>query len=170
MTPLTRTGMAGVSLLAALVIAKLSVWSMPPGPDNALLRLSWRTQGMSIEDCRTLTEEELARIPAHMRRAEECVGTIVDYELVLEVDGLALVVDTVGPSGARHDRPVYVFQDFPVEPGNHSVSVRFTALLPDGFDPEDRIVAFTWEGEMTLEPRQIGLVTMDASGTALVRR
>jgi hypothetical protein len=64
---------------------------------------------------------------------------------------------------------VYVFQDLPVKAGDHAVSVRFSALVPAGFDPEGRVVSFTWAGNMSLGPRQIGLITMDPTHTALVR-
>lgn len=156
--------------LGAAAVAWLSQVPMPQGADEALIRLSWRTQGVSIEECRTLTPAELERIAPHMRRPQECIGGIADYELVLRVEGREPLVDTIAPAGVRHDRPLYVFQDVTVPPGDYAVSVSFAALVPEDFENGDQPFTFQWSGRMTLEPRDIGLVTLDAAGASLVRR
>jgi hypothetical protein len=159
-----------VGLVAAVVIAWLSALPVARGSDLAVVRASWRTAGIAIEECRSLTEEELAEIPAHMRRPEECVGRVADYELFIAVDGETQLVDTVAPAGLHNDRPIYVFRDLPVSPGQHSVEVRFAALIPEDYDPGDAPVEFRWSGEMSLQPGDVGLVTTDASGSRLERR
>jgi hypothetical protein len=159
--------LAGAALVAAT--AGLSRLPMSTADGDAFIRLSWRTEPIRIEECRTLTEEELAAIPAHMRRTEECTGYFVDYEVRLEIDGHEPTVDTVAPSGLRRDRPVYVLRDRSVPPGRHSVDVSFTALVPESFESDDQPVALEWSGPMELGPGEVGLVTLDDAGRSLRR-
>jgi len=159
----------GVSLLFVGGIAWLSLAPMPPAPDDAVVRLSWRSQPYRVEECRALSAEELELIPSHMRRTEECVGEFVDYEVALEVDGV-LRLDTVAPAGARRDRPVYVFQDEFVSPGTHDVTVRFRALVGIDSGQDEEPPTLEWNGSVTLAEREIALVTLDPTGTRLLRR
>lgn len=162
---------AGVlAALMAVAVAAFSQWSVPNASDDAFVRLSWRTEPLRMEECRTLTEEELARVPAHMRRTEECVGDYVDYELVLGIDDGEPRVDTIKPSGIRRDRPVYVLRDVPVVPGNHRVAVTFRALVPPDFESDEGPITLEWSGRMTLGAGEVGLVTHDPTGTALELR
>lgn len=156
-----------VALLA--ITAGLSQVPTRSADGDALVRLSWRTEPIRVEECRTLTEEELAEVPAHMRRTEECTGYFVDYEVRLEIDGQEPTVDTIAPSGLRRDRPVYVLRDRPIPPGRHSVTVTFSALVPESFEPDDRPVTLEWAGSMDLGPGEVGLVTLDDRGRSLVR-
>jgi len=138
--------------------------------EEALLRLSWRTIGIRIEECRRRTEEELAALAAHMRTPEVCTGRQAEYALSVVVDGDTVVQDTLIPAGARRDRPIYVFEDVPLVPGQYHVAVDFEALLPEGYDPEGRPVSFSWEGEVALTSGRIALITLDEAGTGLAPR
>lgn len=161
-------------LVASSVMLLVFAWSsqvpVSTGSDRAIVRLSWRSEAINIETCRTLSEEEAARLPSHMRRTEECEGRRVDYEVTLAVDETRVVTDTVRPSGARRDRPVYVFRDYGVAAGSYAVSVAFTALVPPAYDAEGEQVRFEWSDTMVLSEGQIGLVTLDAAGGRLIRR
>jgi len=170
MSNASRAAAVLVGLVGAVVIVWLSALPVGRRSDLAVVRASWRTPGVAIEECHSLTEAELAELPAHMRRPEECVGRVADYELAIVVDGETLLVDTLGPAGLRNDRPIYVFRDLPVSPGEHSVEVDFAALIPEGYDTGDATVRFVWSGDMTLGAGDIGLVTTDATGSRLERR
>lgn len=160
----------------ALALTLLTAWgSRVPvtfaQDDEALLRLSWRMEGITTEACRTLSDEELARLPVHMRNPRACIGVIAAYELRVRAGDALLVQDTVRPPGARGDRPLNVLQEFPLAPGEHAVSVEFRALLPEGAEaPEDGIAELAWEGRLHLEPLDVALVTLDLSGTRLELR
>ena len=170
MTRAMRLAMVAMSIdVIAIGIAGLSQWPMHESSVDSFVRLSWRTEPVRVEACRTLTEEELADVPAHMRRTEECSGDFADYELTLRVGEGEPWVDTISPAGLRHDRPVYVLHDERVSAGTHRVRVSFSALVPPGFE-SDTPVTLTYEEDMTLAPRQIGLVTLDPTGTVLLRR
>jgi len=163
----------GAVVGATLVVAIAGLSRLPVGMDGAdhgVVRLSWRLQGVRIETCRQRTEEELEALPAHMRLPEECTGRIAEYELNVSVDGLAAIHDTVLPSGARHDRPLYVLRNVAVEPGPHDVAIRFDALLPEGFDgAEGQTTAYAWTGVVDLAEAEIALVTLDEGSHSLIR-
>lgn len=162
-----RAASTGVTVIMLLVLAGLSQWPLSGSLDEAVIRLSWRTAPVRIEECRTLTEEELSRIAPHMRRPEECTGGFADYELRLEVEGAVVQVDTLQPSGLRQDRPVYVFSDHLVAPGTYEVAVTFSALVPA--DMVEGEAPLHWDGMFALEPGEIGLLTLDPTGSRLQR-
>lgn len=166
---LVRYG-AGLLLAAGVLFAigAGSQWTIDASGEGALVRLSWRIEAVRVETCRTLTEAELAEIPAHMRQAQSCEGGAVDYELTLEVDGIIELIDTIAPSGLRRDRPVYVYHDQLVEPGERRVEVRFGPIVDE--PSADTIPDHTWSGVLDLEARQIGLLTLTADGSRLERR
>ena len=166
-------GRVVAGIVTAVTLASVGALSQLPmgdGSEEALVRLSWRAPVLRVEECRTLTREELDRIAPHMRRSEECTGYTADYEVRVTIAGGEERVDTVAPSGARRDRPVYVFLDVPVAPGAHDVTVAFTALVPGDAEVGDVPRTVQWSGTLRLEPRQIGLVTLAADGRSLEAR
>lgn len=138
--------------------------------DHALIRLSWRVEGVTAETCRTLGAEELARLPVHMRRPTACVGEGAPYALDLEVDGLPVLTDTVWPAGARGDRPLAVLVEVPVDPGEHRARLHFQALLPDGATVSDGVASLAWEGRLDVEAGDVALLTLDGTGRTLEAR
>jgi len=158
---------AGV-LLALAVVALLVAASQWPwrvhGEDEARIRLSWRTVSEPLSACRAPTPEELAALPPHMRMKEICERRHAPFRLVLRLDE-RLVHDAVHqPSGARGDRPLYVFEEIPVAPGAHRIAVEFREEM----EGEPRRAPLTLDAVATLAPREIALVTLDASGERLV--
>lgn len=173
-----RPGGARAAVGAAVAVALalgISAGSRVPvnfsSPDDALLRLSWRMRGVTAEECRTLSQEELERLPVHMRNPRACIGVIAPYALTLSVDGVVLAADTVRPPGARGDRPLNVLREFALTPGVHRVALRFQAVLPDGVEvPAEGIRELAWEGPLRLSGRDVALVTLDEAGRTLVVR
>ena len=157
-----------VTIAGLAAIGAASQWSLSTNGEGSIVRLSWRTAPIRLESCRQLTDEEMAAIPAHMRRTEECTGGYADYELSLRITGIDEVTDTIAPAGLRGDRPVYVFVDRPVPPGIHEVEVSFRALVPADFDA-DAAAPLTWSGALQLAPGEIGLISLSADGRRLVR-
>jgi hypothetical protein len=161
------------------------------GADHAAIRLSWRSTGELVQECRRPTPAELERLPIHMRREEICEGRLLPYRLRVMIDGRLVVDDLVKPSGMRGDRPLYVFREIPVKPGSYRVAVSWEEereeRSPDG--------AARVAGEVTagagsasrearnllprqlgletgveLESRDIALITYDINSRALVLR
>lgn len=136
--------------------------------ETAMLRLSWKINGVTVEACRERTPEELAALPVHMRNPKACIGGIAPYVLEVTLDGATLPPDTVRAHGARSDRPLFVLRDLPVRPGRHEVSVRFRAVIPDGVEPPaDGILELAWSGPLDLAERDVALITLDGTARAL---
>ena len=162
--------MVAVTALLVVGIGALSrLTATVTDTDDGLFRMSWRLQGIRIEECRTLSAEEIAALPAHMRRAEDCTGRFADYELEVRIDGAMALTDTIAPAGARRDRPLYVLRDLPLDAGSHEIEVSFDALVPDGTDPGALPLGYRWEGRVDLGEREIVLVTLSADASTLIR-
>ena len=148
MSPLRGVVAVILAVVGTVAVAWLSRVPLEFDSEHeALVRLSWRVDGISIEECRQLSEVELANLPIHMRNPEACIGRIAPYRLQVALDGQLMVNDTIHPGGARGDRPIYVLSDFPVDPGEHRVQVLNRALgapellfqfggVPQGVVPE----------------------------------
>lgn len=129
---------AGVGV-AAGVLLLLRAGSLTPlrtAPDDAaMLRLSWSARPERIEQCRRLSDAELAERPQHMRLRWECEGRFARYLLSVAVDGRVLAADTVRGSGLRNDRPIHLFREYAVAPGERHVTVSLqridAAVRPD---------------------------------------
>lgn len=169
MSAARRLAGAAVAVAATVAIAWLSRLPVTlAGPDEALLRLSWRMSAIDAEACRKRSPEELERLPVHMRSPVECSGGAASYDLRVRVDGREALRDTVHPAGARGDRPISLLRDLPLSPGVHDVQVRFEALLPEGVEPPDEgISSLTWRGELDIASRGVALVTLAPEGRVL---
>ena len=67
-------------------------------------------------------------------------------------------------SGARADRPAYVFHEFPVAPGEHRLEVHFAPAIESTLPPLDL------DESVTLSPREILLVTHEPGAEGLSLR
>ena len=97
----------------------------PPGSETGVLRLSWRLIPDRAEHCRRLSQEELEKLPVHMRNPTVCEREHVDYRLIVQVDDAAPDTTHLLPSGAHGDRPIFVLQERQLQPGAHRVRVWF---------------------------------------------
>lgn len=198
MSAATRRGL-GVAV-AALVTLGIGAASQAPwtatSPDEALLRLSWRAQSETREECRPLTEEEKADLPLHMQVPEVCESQAIPYLLRVSIDGSVLLADTVHGAGAREDRPVYVFREIGLVPGRHALAVEFVPIghgLEDleegdrdeaddedegdeddeGEDDEDEddagMLWLRYSEEVPIREREVVLIAYDSARRALVR-
>jgi len=117
---------AAVAVVATLGVVGLSRAPLVAYPDDTpVLRLAWSVRPERIEHCRTLTDAELADVPAHMRQRVQCEGRSASYRLLVHVDGGTTLDTLVTGGGARSDRPVYVFRELNVPAGGHRLDVRF---------------------------------------------
>ena len=161
------TRVAGTLLGAALTLGLVGLSRLPidgVSDETAEVRLAWRFRSERVQQCRKLSAEELAKLPVHMRRAEECSRGLRPYLLGVTVDGDTLAPDTVRASGAREDRPLYVFRRIPVARGTHAVRVTFTPL------GESTRAPLVLDTSVALESRGVGLVTLDTDRGVLVLR
>ena len=120
----------GLGAMAAIVLAANAPITVH-GSDHALLRLAWSARPERIENCRQQSDEELARLPAHMRQPVVCEGVSAQYRLTVRREGRVVAHRIVRGGGLRQDRRIYVFQELPLDPGDSSIEVRFDRLEPD---------------------------------------
>ena len=176
----------------ALIVAGIRVVSHLPvslrDSDNAMIRVALSARPERIEVCRTLSEEELANIPQHMRQPVVCEGHTAQYQLELRHNDSLLLSRTVRGGGLRNDRHLYVLHELPVAPGSSRIDVRMTRLdlggeVRDSLESdssvsvgnassqqeegrqrrrEDEVPAsLLFTEELKLGPREIVLVTYD---------
>ena len=162
------------AVLAAIVRASSVHVAAHPSADSQL-RLTWSARPERIEDCRQRSEEELARLPQHMRQPLACEGTTAEYRLQVTVGGKVVVDHVVRGGGMRHDRRLYVLEEVPVPAGENDVQVRFDRMgaarpsppvaaphlesVPPHLDLEQRIA---------FHPREVVLVTYSSDARNLV--
>lgn len=96
--------------------------------DAAVLRLAWTARPERVEDCRSQTEEELSKLPAHMRQSVICEGTTAAYRLEVRYQGDVIAEQVVRGGGLRHDRPLYVSRDIELPPGDAVITVKFVRV------------------------------------------
>jgi hypothetical protein len=173
-------------LAAALAALSQVPYTPEPGPE-ALLRLSWRARGERVETCYELSAEEQRKLPQHMRQQRNCEGTTAEYRLRVEVDRQRRMDETVQGSGEVQVRPLYVYREVALPPGEHRVKVTFERVGPaEGAEEEEeeeelesrarraREAAvprrLELERVVRLRPREVLLVTYDAERRELVVR
>ncbi len=162
-------------VIAAAVTAGVAALSLVPytaqSDIEALVRLSWQVRGERFEECRPLTDQERARLPAHMQRDEVCEGRVLPYLLTVRLNEAAVLRDTIHAPGARGDRPLSVFAEFARPAGPVTIDVRFErigdvrSMLAMAPPPVMAI-----DTSLTVSPRGIVLVTYDETARALVVR
>lgn len=111
---------------------------------ESVLRLSWSARPERIEQCRRLTDAELAERPQHMRLRWECEGRFARYLLTVAVNGRTVAADTVRGGGLRHDRSMHLFREFALIPGRSRLEVSLRRL--DAHTPRDSTAQETAAG------------------------
>ena len=142
--PLRHIGQGGAYLLLALAIGYFSdrpAYTHFP-PEMALIKLSF-AHGAQKEACRQRTPQELAELPANMRRPTVCSRERLPVAVELLLDGKPLYAAALPPTGLAGDGPSRAYQRFAVAPGRHELSAR----LRDS----DRAEGFDYERTATVE-------------------
>ncbi len=149
-------------------------------PREGMLRLIGRMVGARVNVCRTLTAEELAKIPKHMQRGGQvCEQSLLPYHLQVWLDGRLRIDEVARPAGIRADRPVYVQQELLLPPGTYQLRIRLAPGSGSGPEPAgsesgpaQRAVAqamaaaanFDLDQSIDLRAGQVFLVELDESG------
>lgn len=172
---MSRVRVASAVLAALLMTFAIGALSQVPyraeSAGQAWIRLSWRVSAPRVEECRTLTPEEIAALPIHMRREEVCDSEGVPYRLRIDLNGEGVEETVIRGAGTRGDRPIYVYRELRVEPGRHQIDV---SLTPEGGGEASTGHAPTEALELAedvdLADGDVALITRSEAGKLVVRR
>jgi len=147
---------SGGALLALLVVVTHVNVSDPT--TGAILGVAVRTMAGTVQDCRTLSDEELSALPQHMRRKEVCETHAVPYRLEVRVNGEARLDRVYTAAGIHGDRPITVDERIEVAAGPQEVSIRFA---PAEANAAAQLPVFTFQQDVTLEEGRIRVAWLD---------
>jgi hypothetical protein len=112
------------SVFLVCLLALGSQQKVGTNPEHAVLRLSWIHVGEKIS--KVLTQAELDDLPIHMRPQDGVLESeSIPYVLEVSIDQEQLDKEIVNGAGLQGDRPMHVFKDYVVSPGEHSIEITF---------------------------------------------
>lgn len=129
-------------------------------PDEAVLTIAFKRVATFQREGRTLSREELEKLPRHMRPQNverSRTGARIDTVLLVDLDGQRLLDRTYRPSGLRHDGPTFAYEEISVPTGHH----RLKAMLAEaekGTGSSDQPQRWGLEEEVEIRPRQVLLI------------
>lgn len=151
--------LASAALLLALLVVVTHVSVSDPTP-GALLGIAVRTMAGTVQDCRTLSDEELAALPQHMRRKEVCETHGVPYRIEVRVNGETRLDRTYTAAGIHGDRPIVVDERIDIAPGPHDVSIRFAPAQPD---TSGKLPVFQYDRNVVIEEGRIRVAWLEGT-------
>ncbi len=141
-----------VAALFAALAGVVSDWSYAsPSVDHSELVVSFSHPGSSEENCRTLSETELADTPKHMRKPVQCDRSRSAVRVAVQIDGVEVVRKSIPPAGIWGDSNSIALERIPVEEGRHTVEI----VIGDTSDPDEWTYRDEQELEFTLEDRRV---------------
>lgn len=142
------------SLGLLLGLSALSHLPYGEQPSHGRLRLSWKTIG---ETQKLSAAPADPSAPSHMHNPESVEERFRDYRLTLTVDGVPTLDRTFSPPGLHRDRPISVFEEVDLPPGEHRIALRYWPVPEDGA---------TWKPELhttlTIEQGAITVLGLDS--------
>jgi hypothetical protein len=92
-------------------------------PQTGVLKLSFSHGANRKAACRKLSAEEIAALPANMRRTEICPRRRPPVDVELRIDGELVFRETLAPSGIAGDGPSRVYEKFVLPAGEHTIAI-----------------------------------------------
>ena len=162
---------------AAIVLASNAPMTIH-GSNQGVLRLAWSARPERVEVCREQSAEELANLPAHMRQPLVCEGRSARYRLTVWHEGRLIADRILHGGGVRQDRRLYVFHELLLDPGQTSIEVKADRIDDPGANVGSRAKQpfavetvppnLTFAGRVTIEPREVLLITYSSERRALI--
>ena len=152
-------------------IFMLLVWyfsAAPPytqlTPDQAVVTVAFSHAGKLREECRQLSQEELARLPPNMRAPMDCPRARSPVTLQLLLDGELLIEEGATAPGLYNDLGIDVYRSAKVPAGKHTLAVK----MNDSVRIEGP--THTHEETVTLEPAQLLVIDFNSeTGSFIVQ-
>jgi hypothetical protein len=120
------------AIVAVLLVAALIAASRARVPAHrgsaAMVRVTLSARPARDEVCRRVSDEELAKLPTHMRQRVICEGVTARYRLEVRRDGVLLESAALEGGGLRRDRQIYHFSETLVPSGRAQFEVRLARI------------------------------------------
>jgi len=125
-------------------------------PDQAVVTMAFSHAGAHIEECHTLSPEELARLPPNMRAPVDCPRERSPVTVELLLDGKRIIEKVFNPPGLYNDLGIDVYLSAKVPAGKHRLTV--------GMNDNVHVQGFTHTDEQTvdLKPAQLLVVNFNS--------
>lgn len=144
---------AGQAVVYGAAAAFIGYFSAAPAyqqvPEGmAQIKISFRHGGGRVEDCRKLTAEEIAKLPASKRHTTTCSRARIPVTVEISLDGKIVYAAVLQPSGLSEDGPSETYDKILVPAGAHRIEAKLRdTKRSDGFDYET-------SADVTLAPFQ----------------
>ena len=150
------------------IVGLLSVWPRYELVDQekAVISLTFSHAGKRIGECRTLTQEDLNKLPPNMRKPADCPRERHPIRVVLRADDVVLYDEVHAPSGIWSDGKANVYRRLEVSTGKHSVFVG----MNDSGSSGDREFNYDATASIDLVPGRNLVVSFDQQQQQLVIR
>lgn len=136
-TPSPALAFAAAILLAIVSAGVIGLASdlgyAAPVIEVSELVVSFKHPGAMSENCRELSDEELALRPVHMRKKLVCERQRSAVRLLVEVDGVETIRGRFEPTGVWGDGSSVAVERIPLEVGEHAISI----AIGDSADPDE---------------------------------
>jgi hypothetical protein len=111
--------------LFVAVVGLLSVWPRYElvGEQQAIISLSLTHAGKRIGECRTLSQEELDKLPPNMRKPADCPRERHSVRVTLRSGAAVLYEETIAPTGLWSDGKASIYRRVVVDAGPHELFI-----------------------------------------------
>lgn len=125
-------------------------------PDEAVVAVAFAHAGERREECRQLSQEELAKLPPNMRAPMDCPRERSPVTVRLLMDGELLIDEVAHAPGLYNDLGIDVYRSAKVPAGKHKLAV----WMNDNVRVEGP--THTHEEMVTLEPAQLLVIDFNS--------
>lgn len=125
--------------LFAVVVGVFSAWPRYEmvGVGDAIVSVTFSHAAKRIGECRTLSQEELNKLPPNMRKPSECPRERHPINVELRSGNDVLYADRLAPSGIWSDGKANVYRRVVVQSGVHELFIGMSdSGRENGFDHE----------------------------------
>ena len=141
----------------------LLVWYFSAAPpytqltaNQAVITVAFSHAGELREECRQLSQEELAKLPPNMRAPMDCPRERSPVTVQLLLDGELLIEDVAHAPGLYNDLGIDIYRSAKVPVGKHTLAVR----MNDNVRVEGP--THSHEETVTLEPAQLLVIDFNS--------
>jgi len=149
----------------------LLVWYFSAAPpytqltaNQAVITVAFSHAGELREECRQLSQEELAKLPPNMRAPMNCPRERSPVTVQLLLDGELLIEDVAHAPGLYNDLGIDIYRSAKVPVGKHTLAVR----MNDNVRVEGP--THSHEETVTLEPAQLLVIDFNSEIRSFIVR